>query len=370
MTAEQLIPRFLRHVELSRLLNELTSRGYRCIGPQVEDGTIVFRELSGVDDLPRGVRSIQAPGSYRLVEDKAQRFFAWTNGPQGLKPWLFAPVEPLWRSVRTDDGLLGFAELAPATQPLAVIGVRACDLAALAIQDRQFMGGPCPDPHYARRREGLFLVAVQCAEAAATCFCASTGDGPSPTKGFDVALAELGDGFVATSGSEQGAQVLASLNLMPATGAQRAESRIQAEQTARMQTRALPARDLRQFLLERLEHPRWDEVASRCLACGNCTAVCPTCFCHAHEVKPELGEDAAEQVRVWDSCFGESHGQLHGFQVRPDTRRRYRQWLVHKLGTWHEQFGRSGCVGCGRCIAWCPVGIDLTEEVAALMAQA
>ncbi len=370
MTIENLAERFLPHTELSQLLAALTARGYRCIAPRVEEGAIVFRELSDGEDLPRGVQSIQTPGSYRLIEDKAQRFFAWTNGAQGIKPWLFAPVEPLWRSVRAEDGQLGFAELTPPAKPLAVIGVRACDLAALAIQDSHFMGGPHQDSHYARRREGLFLVAVQCAEAAATCFCASTGDGPAPTRGFDLALAELGDGFVVTAGSEQGAQVLGALNLAPATDEQRDEASRQAEQTARMQRRGLPSRDLRQALLERLEHPRWDEVASRCLACGNCTAVCPTCFCHAHEAQPILGGEEAEQLRKWDSCFGESHGHLHGFQVRPDTRSRYRQWLVHKLGTWHEQFGRSGCVGCGRCIAWCPVGIDLTEEVAALMENA
>ncbi|MGA7180735.1 MAG: 4Fe-4S dicluster domain-containing protein [Thiobacillaceae bacterium] len=258
----------------------------------------------------------------------------------------------------------------PRSKPLAVIGVRACDLAALAIQDKHFLHGPYPNIHYARRREGLFLVAVQCAEPASTCFCASTGDGPVPKIGFDISLAELSSGFVAAAASDAGEQVLAALSLATATESQLGEMRTQEHEAIHKQTRNLPSHNLRQVLLDRLEHPRWDEVASRCLACGNCTAVCPTCFCHAQEVKPELGGGSAVVVRKWDSCFGETHGQLHGFQVRPDTRTRYRQWLVHKLGTWHDQFGRSGCVGCGRCIAWCPVGIDLTEEVAALLENA
>ena len=301
-----------------------------------------------------------------LTGDKEQRYFAWTNGPQALKPWLFAPVEPLWQSDYS-DGPLRFAQLAPEEKPLAVIGVRACDLAALAIQDQHFLSGSYSDTHYARRREKLFIVAVQCAEPAATCFCASTGDGPAPRTGFDIALTELHDGFVAVSGSDSGEQVLAVLDLPTAIEVQMEQVRQQEHDAIRKQTRSLPSRNLRQALLDRLEHPRWTEVASRCLACGNCTAVCPTCFCHAQEVKPEPGGDAAVVMRKWDSCFGESHGYIHGLQARPDIRSRYRQWLVHKLGTWHEQFGRSGCVGCGRCIAWCPVGIDITEEAAALM---
>ena len=222
------------------------------------------------------------------------------------------------------------------------------------------------DAHYAQRREQLFLVAVQCAVPAATCFCASTGDGPTPTVGYDIALVELSDGFVVVAGSDKGAEVFHALALSAATPQQIEAARQQGLEAAAAQTRSLPGRNLRETLMSQLEHPRWDEVATRCLACGNCTAVCPTCFCHAEIDTPALDGHSSEHARIWDSCFGGSHGHLHGFNVRPDIRSRYRQWLTHKLATWHDQFGHSGCVGCGRCIAWCPVGIDLTEEVAAL----
>ncbi|RPI44027.1 MAG: sulfite reductase subunit A, partial [Betaproteobacteria bacterium] len=135
---------------------------------------------------------------------------------------------------------------------------------------------------------------------------------------------------------------------------------------ARVQSRALPGRNLRDALVSVPEHPRWAAVAERCLSCANCTQVCPTCFCHAHEEQPDIGGERSDHVRVWDSCFTSGHAWLSGHQVRPDTRTRYRQWLTHKLGTWHDQYGRSGCVGCGRCISWCPVGIDITEEAQAL----
>ena len=358
---------FLPLAQLPSLIAELMALGYQCLGPTRENGAIVMRELESPDGLPRGLQAEQAPGRYRLTSDPHNRYFAWANGPQAIKPQTFAPQESLWRVERDAAGHLQFAAVQPAVARQAIIGVRACDLAALALQDAHFLREGRRDPQYAQRRDQLFLVAVQCAEPAATCFCASTGDGPTPTAGYDLALAELVDGFVAVAGSDKGEAVLDTLNLTSATPQQIEAARQQGQAAAAAQTRSLPGRNLRASLMSRLEHPRWDAVAARCLACGNCTAVCPTCFCHAEVDTPALDGESSQHERIWDSCFGESHGHLHGFNVRADIRSRYRQWLTHKLATWHDQFGRSGCVGCGRCIAWCPVGIDLTEETAALI---
>jgi len=358
---------FLPLAQLPSLIAALVALGYQCLGPTRENGAIVMRELESPDGLPRGLQAEQAPGRYRLTSDPHNRYFAWANGPQAIKPLTFAPQESLWRVQRDAAGHLQFAAAQPAVVRRAIIGVRACDLAALALQDAHFLREGRRDPQYAQRRDQLFLVAVQCAEPAATCFCASTGDGPTPTAGYDLALAELVDGFVAVAGSDKGRGVLAALNLASATSQQIEAARQQGQSAAAVQTRSLPSRNLRDSLMTRLEHPRWDAVAARCLACGNCTAVCPTCFCHAEVDTPALDGESSQHERIWDSCFGEAHGHLHGFNVRADIRSRYRQWLTHKLATWHDQFGRSGCVGCGRCIAWCPVGIDLTEETAALI---
>lgn len=361
---------FLPRTAIDRLIGALVQAGYRCVGPQVRDGAIVYDTLQTARDLPYAIHDNQKPGAYRLESGDAARCFAWANGPQALKPLLFRPHEVLWQVQRSTAGGLQFNPATPEAEPLAVIGVRACDLAALRLHDQHFLEAQVADPGYRARRTGVFLVAVHCTHPADTCFCASTGDGPRATQGFDLALSEQDDGFLVEAGSEAGERIAAQLPLEPASAAQRQAADAEIVAAARCQTRQLPSRNLRDALFARLEHPRWQQVAERCLACGNCTSVCPTCFCHREQDDAALDGNTSRHVRDWDSCFTQGHSYIHGFTVRADTRARYRQWLTHKLGGWHNQYGRSGCVGCGRCISWCPVGIDLTEEVAALLGEA
>lgn len=359
--------RFLPRAELPALLTALQRAGYRCVGPQVRSGAIVYDVLDSIDVLPHGWHVDQQPGIYRMHHGDSPRCFAWANGPQAIKPQLFAARETLWAVQRNDDGRLEFRHAQPQAQPLAIIGVRACDIAALRLQDQVFVNGPYTDAHYTARREGLFIVAVHCSHPAATCFCAATGDGPVARDGFDLALSELDDGFLIQAGSVAGQGICAQLPLQTASDHQLYVAGQEHLRAARQQRR-LPGHNLRQALMQNLDHPRWDDVAQRCLACGNCTMVCPTCFCHAERDEPALDGAASSHVREWDSCFTQGHSYIHGSVIRQETKLRYRQWLTHKLATWHDQFGRSGCVGCGRCIAWCPVGIDITEEAAAIAA--
>ena len=358
---------FLPYPKLQSLIALLEADGYHCIGPTVRDEAIVYDTLTDVADLPRGYASTQKPGEYRLQQNNTERLFDWVNGPQAIKPLLFKAEEPLWTVNRDQDGKLAFQEIVPAAEKIAVFGARACDIAALYIQDKHFLQSTYKDPAYLARRQELFIVVVNCTTAAETCFCASTGDGPRASAGFDLALTEISGGFLLEAHSGHGQQKLdqimklAELDVATQLQCEEAEQGI-ANATAQ-QSRSLPSHNLHDVLFSNLDHPHWEEIATRCLSCGNCTAVCPTCFCHSEKDVGDLNLDQSTHVRQWDSCFSQQHSYIHGMTVRADTRTRYRQWLTHKLASWHEQYGRSGCVGCGRCISWCPVGIDLTEAV-------
>ncbi len=361
--------RFLDPSALAQLVELLRSRGFEVRGPVVVDGVLSFEPVASAVELAAGIRDEQEPGRYRLEADDGQAVFGIVHGPSGLKRFFFAPHEPLLRVERTGVSFHVEANV-PAQRRLAFLGVRPCDLAALAIQDRVFLGGPHVDPYYEARRRSAFLIAVNCTHAVRTCFCASLGSGPDVTAPHDLELTELQPGFVARAGSDAGREVLAALAWREATADELAQEAERLAACARSLSRSLDRQGLPEVLYGNLDHGRWDEVAARCLACGNCTMVCPTCFCHTESDRVALDGTIAERNRSWDSCFAPDHGYVHGKNLRPHTREKYRQWLTHKLAGWVEQFGTSGCVGCGRCITWCPTGIDLTEEVAAIRATA
>jgi ferredoxin len=355
---------------LAPLVAALSEDGYCVVGPTVRDGAITLAELSSVDDLPYGWGVAPGPGSYRLVRRRDRAAFGYVAGPQSAKAYLHEARSLLW------SGRPGEAREPEQEVPrYALIGLRPCDVRAIGVQDTVLGAGRYPDSRYAARRAALFVVAVNCTEPAATCFCVSAGGGPAVSDGFDLALTELvaGDGsprYLVDTGSPAGERLLARLPHAEASRADVEAARGAVADAASRMGRSLPATDLRSLLAERLESPQWDDLARRCLSCGNCTLVCPTCFCTTVEDTTDLTGDIAERWQRWASCFDLDFSYLHGGPVRATIRSRYRQWLTHKLATWHDQFGESGCVGCGRCIVWCPVGIDITEEVNALAGEA
>jgi ferredoxin len=353
------------------IIDGLARRGYRVIGPSVRDGAIIYDTVARVEELPLGWTDRQDGGRYRLERRDDGALFGYAVGPHSWKRFLHPPVQRLWQARRDGDGFAVVADESVA-ESLAFIGVRACELRAIAIQDRVFLSGKYIDEAYKTHREGAFIVAVNCGQAGGTCFCASMDAGPKVEADFDLALTEIIEEgrhyFLLEIGSAAGADVARDLTARPAADDEtRAAERVVAR-TKNQMGRHLDTNGLKELLQANPDHARWDEVAHRCLTCGNCTNVCPTCFCTTTEDTTDLSGSTAERVRRWDSCFAVDFSYLHGGSVRKSVRSRYRQWMTHKLAHWVDQFDTSGCVGCGRCITWCPVGIDITEEAAAIRA--
>ena len=348
----RLIPRR----DLDLLFEALVARGYTIVGPRVRERAIVFDELRSVADLPAGWTDEQEGGHYRLKRRGDDALFGYNVGPHSWKRFQLPPERKIF-TARAGD----VVDQPDDATRYAFVGARSCDLHAMGILDRVLA-----------RREDAFVVAVQCGQAAATCFCSSMGTGPKADTGFDIALTEVLEGadhyFVAQEGTERGTEVLDAMPTSPAEAAHEAAAAAAHANAIAEMGRTMDTTDIRDLLQRNLEHPRWDDVAERCLTCGNCTMVCPTCFCTSVEDVTDLSGEEVVRVQRWDSCFTVDYSHIHGGSVRASSRSRYRQWMTHKLSTWFDQFGSSGCVGCGRCITWCPVGIDITEEVAAIRA--
>lgn len=365
---------------LGTLIAELRSRGYRVVGPVIRGETIVTGEIRTVADLPHGIGDVQEPAKYRTRQRTDHSFFGFAAPAQSSKPVFFPAEEVIWRGGRDKREGFSVERDVPDVTPTALLGVRSCDLRAVQIHDAVLTDRAFMDVHYTARREGTFVVAVACGEPASTCFCASMGTGPRPAAedpqtrqpSYDLLLTELAPDdmhahcFVMEIGTERGREVADAVGATAGTEADREAAIAVTDAAAARQTRAIDTATVRDTLRASAESPRWEEVASRCLACTNCTLVCPTCFCTTISDVSDLTGEHAERHRVWDSCFSEEFSYIHGGPMREAVKARYRQWITHKLSAWQDQFGMLGCVGCGRCIAWCPAGIDITEEAAAL----
>ena len=354
---------------LTRVFENLRSAGFTLVGPRVRDGAIVLEQLQRPEDLPLGWTDEQSPGSYRLRRSSSSgRYFDYNCGPQSWKKYFNPPRQTMISAVKV-NGAWEFRSAAADAVRYAFVGVRACELHAIQIQDRVFGGGEFQDPLYIERRRKAFILAVNCNRAAPTCFCTSMKTGPRVSGAFDLALTETGYRFILEVGSEAGSQMLEGTDWQAASAFDLQQAFSETQRAEEMMSKRLETHDLPHLLYENLEHPRWDEVAARCLSCANCTMVCPTCFCSTVEETSDLTGEKAARTRVWDSCFVSDFSHVHGGNIRPTARARYRQWLSHKFASWIDQFGKSGCVGCGRCITWCPVGIDVTEEIKAIRTQ-
>lgn len=356
--------------DLNVLVEVLHRRGYTVIAPTIRDRAIVLGEIQTTEELPRGWTDDQEAAHYELSKRVDAAYFGYAVGPHSWKQFLYPPRLKLFSASRAGKGFEVQGTEQNGLRPMAFLGVRPCELTAIVLQDKVFRSENALDLTYDSRRAKSLIVCVNCVQPASTCFCTSMESGPGAVGGFDLVLTEVIDEgvhhFVVQTGSGLGAEILAELPHRTAetTETGRADALV-AEAAAtmgqRVDTDALP-----RLLNENFENPRWEDVARRCLACTNCTMVCPTCFCSTVEDTTSLAGEEATRTRRWDSCFTSDFTKIAGGNIRMSTRTRYRQWLMHKFAHWVDQFGAFGCVGCGRCITWCPAGIDVTVELRAI----
>jgi sulfhydrogenase subunit beta (sulfur reductase) len=351
---------------LDRLLDVLREAGYRILGPRVGGGAVVHGDIASVADLPVGQSSEQAPGRYRFKTRDDGAVFGFGNGAHSWKQFLHPPSVRLFRA-RREGAHVTIVPDEPASEKVAFLGVRPCDLQAIARLDQVLADRAHADEGYRLRRAGVFIVVANCTEAGGTCFCASLGTGPRATSGFDLALTEVivrdRHYFVVDVASDAAAQMMAAVPAREAGDQELAEAAEAVDRAAAGMGRAVDTADLPGRLARTQEAPAWDECARACLSCANCTMVCPTCFCTTVADSRAPAGDEAERSQQWDSCFTAEFSYVHSGVARQSPPARYRQWLTHKFSNWVGQFGAFGCVGCGRCITWCPVGIDVTVEL-------
>ncbi len=362
--------------DLPDLVPLLQREGYQVIAPTLRQGAIAYGAIDSFEELPTGFTMDQDAGIARLARRPDGMVFGHSVGAQSWKRWLRPPVETLF-TVSRENGRTEIRAKTAAPQKLALFGVRPCDLHAMAALDRVFLEAAIPDATYAAARASTIVIAVNCGTPADTCFCTSMETGPGVPRQtslkFDLLLTELTDGehrFLAQAGSERGQELLAALKTAPATEEDEAAARVVIRTAQKSMLRRVEARTAQLVLLgDAVDSHRWQAIGARCLACTNCTMVCPTCFCTSVEDGASVDQATAWRKRLWDSCFTQSFSYIHGGSVRATIPARYRQWMTHKLASYREQFNVHGCTGCGRCIAWCPVGIDITEEARVLIAE-
>lgn len=333
--------------ELRDLYFILKSRRFRVVGPKVIDEVLRIGVVDGFSDFPFSSGS-SAP--WRLSDGSFQ------VPPDSLKRFLYPPELELFRVEK------GFRINIPRHNypKTAFFGITPCDMASVLVMDRVQLG---KDPYYTMARRKSLFVVQNCLKPGPTCFCSSTGSGPESKEGFDISYTIISPSEVLfRPGSEVGLDILTDLSLEPASQEAVRRYRKLINEASVKAVADFTGAEVPDVLETMLEPQVWKEVSEGCLGCANCNMVCPTCFCF--DIIDKLSLDGSgRRVRIWDGCHSYSYAEVAGGNIRKDLWARYRHWVLHKFSYWVKQFGTLGCVGCGRCIAWCPAGIDLRVVV-------
>lgn len=324
-------------------LAELVAGGRRAVAPVEVDQLLLYREVGSAAEI-------------RLDPRRRTRWSA--------KEFLLPATETLF-SYRYDGERVQIDAPSPPPEQI-LIGLRPCDAAGTARLDDQLAG----DELYARRRERTVIVSVACASAGPACFCTAVGGSPAGTEGSDLQLIPLDGGWLLRPLTERGIALTAGDRAGWAVAAE--QDWAMAEDQRRAVEDAIGAEPVRPgtaaALAERFEADSWQVLAERCLGCGLCAYVCPSCGCF--DVTDDGDAFCGTRCRSWDSC-GLARFTKHaaGYNPRPDQPARYRQRILHKLAWFPLEHGSFMCVGCGRCTELCPVGLDIRQSLALALDQ-
>ncbi|MGO0122055.1 4Fe-4S dicluster domain-containing protein [Desulfothermobacter acidiphilus] len=321
--------------KLPLLLNFLRA-DFNLVAPVEEDGEIYFRYLREADKVYLGPKASRVP---------PKRFF-------------FPATEPLFRYAPRGNSW-ELAPVEPDPRPLALFGLRPCDLQGFKALDAVFLASPV-DPYYAARREKALLLGWSCLEVEPACFCVTYGYTPVTGEGADLHFTALGGRYLVEALTDKGQQLVEkhSQLLVPAP-AELLEAKQQLE-TRLLASLVVPPllEGVKEKLPLLVQDSYWEDLAQRCLGCGICTYLCPTCHCFDLF---DWGEEG-DRWRCWDTClFPEFTLQTSGHNPRARLSERLRNRLYHKLLYHYQRYGVEGCVGCGRCVSCCPVNIDIRE---------
>jgi len=302
---------------------------------------------------------------FQALEDGIEPDFAYQNTRLSPKGIVYPPSERMFEvSLEEKDPDANiYREAEKDYTPQALVGIRPCDAQGFQLVRRNFDNPEYRDPWWVKRFESTTLVGLGCAEPCATCFCTSTGGGPFRASGLDVLLQDVGERFLVKPVTDKGVQFLEEAGGGKEAGEDLSREAMVLEKSAleKMGSRVPTSRLKDMSINELFDAPFWEEVAFGCINCGTCTYLCPTCWCF--DIQDEVHGKQGDRIRNWDSCMFPLF-TLHGSGHNPRDKkvRRVRQRFMHKLKYYVDRYGEGiQCSGCGRCVRYCPVNIDIRE---------
>jgi ferredoxin len=289
-------------------------------------------------------------------------FFAYLNSKNAPKNIFFPHTETMMKYTRTPQGMVFSSEVNEAGQSV-LFGVRPCDAHSFVVLDKLFDQEKYKDQYYIAKRQNTTVITLACVKPPyATCFCTSVDGEPVSSEGADILLTDIGDEYLVELVTEKGAKLAGYFGDTKADApaeAKKAELAAKAKEAIKSK---VPAHEVKPILDKNFDHPFWDTIHAKCLACGTCTYLCPTCHCF--DISDEVVGSDGIRLRSWDSCmFPLFTKETSGHNPRPSQKERWRQRTMHKFKYYIDMFNTIGCVGCGRCVMYCPVNLDIRKVV-------